>query len=182
MTSEEALNLIVKIAGLRLLVRANRFGCDSDLVRQAHDHVLDELDRMRRRLSSHIDQICEAWREPDPDEQDDLLYHLVQCDRALERDWYEWQPAPVGGWNRAGEDGSFVNPVAGHTETVGDFPVALDIPPERLCGLPEILDEIAAECRIHFTEEIVFYRPKLPTPASQRVNIWASDPDGEIPF
>jgi len=73
MTSEEALNLIVKIAGLRLLVRPNRFDCDSDLVRQAHDHVLDELDRMRRRLSSHIDQICEAWREPDYDEQDDLL-------------------------------------------------------------------------------------------------------------
>lgn len=164
-------------------MRANRFGCDGDLARQAHDHVLDSLDAVRRRLSTHIDQICEAWCETDPHEQDDLLYHLVQCDRALERDWYEWQPDPVGGWNRADEDGTFVNPVTGRTDTADDFPAILPIPPERLCGLPEILDEIAVECRIHFSPEIVFYGPQRTQPASQGEKISPFDPDDtEVPF
>lgn len=179
MTSEEASDLVVSIECMRLLVWANQLACDSDLARDAHDYVLGST--VHKTLTAHIDQISEAMEEPDPDRREDLLYHLRQCDQALERNWYEWQPDPVGGWNRAGEDGSFVNPVTGEAASVGDFPVTLPIPPERLCGLPPILDQIERECRIHFSLEIVFYRPHAKQDAGQR-KIEPFDPAAEIPW
>lgn len=48
MTSYEALQFIVRLAGFKLVVRANRFGCDSDLAREAHDIVITVLDDMRQ--------------------------------------------------------------------------------------------------------------------------------------
>lgn len=63
MTSEEALILIVRMAGLKLLVRANRLGCDNDLARLAHDNVIDVLDAWRANLADYIDLICSIARE-----------------------------------------------------------------------------------------------------------------------
>ncbi len=168
MTSDEALRLIVKIAGLRLLVRANRFGCDNDLARHAHDSVLEMLEIVGDRFREHLYQIYGVAREADPREREELLYHFVQCDRALERHWFEVMP--VGGWNPTGKDGGFINPVTRRMEFAGrSSPVGIPIPPQRLCGLPKILDEIADECSLQFALEIVFYRP------------WEAA-DGDLPF
>lgn len=179
MTSEEALNLIVKLAGFRLLVRANRFGCDSDLARLAHDNVVDVLRVVSERLSNHIDQICDVFRETDPGEREELLYHLEQCDRALERDWFDI--CPVGGWQPTSEDGSFTNPVTGQADiAVSRAPVAIAVNPDRLCRLPDILEEIADECAIRFDMEIVFYRPWHPAQSPDLIA--AADPADEIPW
>lgn len=91
MNSSQALNLIVKLAGFKLLVRANRFGADSNLARDVHDTVMAVLDGYRAELAELIDLKCMAAREADPDRQEDLLYHLVQCQMATERNWYEGQ-------------------------------------------------------------------------------------------
>lgn len=179
MTSDKALQLIVKLAGSKLLVRANRFGCDSDLAREAHDNVIEILDGLREELGRLIDLACAAARAGDPQEQDDLLYHLRQLQMGMERDWYEPQPYGLGGWRRIDGE-SFFNPVTGRTQPIGDELVIQPIPEARLCGLPAILDELADECAVTFDCEIVFWKAKPPrTPEAGTAEPF--DPD-IIPF
>lgn len=179
MTSEDALILIVRMAGFKLLVRANRLGCDSDLARLAHDNVIDVLDAWRANLADHIDLICSVARETDPHKKDDLAHHLRECDHALDRYWHLGEPYDVGGWHNV-EDG-FVSLVSGEPIDIGCFPVAQTIPDGMLCGLATILDDIAAESRLAVRPTIVFYKV-TPMPASAGEATKPFDPDAEIPW
>ncbi|PRD43550.1 hypothetical protein C5748_09780 [Phyllobacterium phragmitis] len=180
MNSSQTLNLIVKLAGFKLLVRANRFGCDSNFARETHDYVITVLDGFRAELAELIHLACEARRETDPDEQDDLIYHLLQRQNATERHWYDCQPLEVGGWNRSEPDGSFRNPVTGKAESA-EIPRVIDIPRESLCGLPAILDDVEIECGIAFTYDMVIYKPRPRNPEATKT-MPAFDPDAEIPW
>lgn len=179
MISEEALILIVRMAGFKLRVRANRLGCDSDLARLAHDNVIDVLDAWRANLADHIDLICAVARETDTQKQDDLAHHLRECDHALDRYWHIGEPYDVGGWHNI-ED-SFISPPCGEPTDIGCFPVAQAIPDHLLCGLNAILDDIAIECRLAIRPAIVFYKV-TPMPASVRNQMMPFDPDAEIPW
>ena len=44
MTTDQHLMLYTKLAGFRLVVLANRFGCDSDFSRELHDRLVEGLD------------------------------------------------------------------------------------------------------------------------------------------
>ena len=179
MTSEEALILIVRMAGFKLLVRANRLGCDNDLARLAHDNVIAVLDAWRANLADHIDIICSVAREIDTQKQDDLAHHLRHCDNALDRYWHLGEPYDVGGWHNV-EDG-FISPLSGEPIDIGCFPVAQAIPDNPLCGLNAILDDIAIECRLAIRPAIVFYKV-TPMPASARNSMMPFDPDAEMPW
>ena len=50
MTWDQALMLMVKLSGFKLIVRANRFGCDTDLAREAHDILIAHLDEREREV------------------------------------------------------------------------------------------------------------------------------------
>lgn len=181
MNTSQALMLIARLAGFRLLVRANRFGCDSDFARAAHDNVIAVLDSYRGELAELIQLECEAGRETDPDRKDDLIYHLVQCQRATDRNWYDCQPFELGGWHPSEADGSFLDPVTGVPAIVTEMPVLVALPQNRLCGLPTLLEAIAEECAINFRYEAVYYRPK-PRSAEPGKGIAPFDPDAEIPW
>lgn len=181
MDTTQALMLIARLAGFRLLVQANRFGCDSDLARAAHDNVIAVLDGYRSDLAELIELECEAGRETDPDRKDDLIYHLVQCQRAADRNWYDCQPFELGGWQRAQADGSFLDPVTGVPAAATETPVVIVLPQGRLCGLPAILDAIAEECAISFHYVALYYRPKERS-AVPDTEIEPFDPDAEIPW
>ena len=51
MTTDQNLMLYTQLAGFRLVVLANRFGCDTDFSRKLHDRLVDQLeagiDRLR---------------------------------------------------------------------------------------------------------------------------------------
>lgn len=44
MTSDQNLALYTKLCGFRLVVLANRFGCDNDVSRKLHERLLEGLD------------------------------------------------------------------------------------------------------------------------------------------
>ncbi|EJC84153.1 hypothetical protein Rleg4DRAFT_5950 [Rhizobium leguminosarum bv. trifolii WSM2297] len=44
MTTDQNLMLYTKLAGFRLVVLANRFGCDNDFSRRLHDRLVEGLD------------------------------------------------------------------------------------------------------------------------------------------
>ncbi|AAM54887.1 hypothetical protein RHE_PD00164 (plasmid) [Rhizobium etli CFN 42] len=51
MTTDQNLILYTKFAGFRLVVLANRFGCDSDFSRELHDRLVEGLDAAIDRIS-----------------------------------------------------------------------------------------------------------------------------------
>lgn len=181
MNSSQALNLIVKLAGFKLLARANRFGADSDLARDAHDTVMAILDGYRAELAELVHHAAEAARETGLDRKEDLVCHLLCLQDETDQFWYGCQPFEIGGWRRTEPDGSFTNPVSGNVEIIADDLLLVEIPPERLNGLPAILDDLAAECDIRFTYDMVLYRPKPRNPNPSE-GIAPFDPDTDIPW
>ncbi|MBY5591722.1 hypothetical protein HFO49_30445 [Rhizobium leguminosarum] len=54
MTSDHNLMLYAKLAGFRLVVLANRFGCDSGFSRELHDRLIEGLDAAIARIQVMI--------------------------------------------------------------------------------------------------------------------------------
>ncbi|EJT01628.1 hypothetical protein [Rhizobium sp. CCGE 510] len=50
MTTNQNLMLYAKFSGFRLVVRANRFGCDTDLLRKLHERLLEGLEAAAGRI------------------------------------------------------------------------------------------------------------------------------------
>lgn len=50
MTSDQNLALFTKLSGFRLVVRANRFGYDTDVSRKLHDRLLEGLEAATSRI------------------------------------------------------------------------------------------------------------------------------------
>lgn len=50
MTTDQNLMLYTKLAGFRLVVVANRFGCDSDFSRELHDRLIEGLEAAIARI------------------------------------------------------------------------------------------------------------------------------------
>jgi len=176
MTPEEALNLIIRLAGFKLIVTANRFGCDSDFARAAHDTVIEILDGWRKELGEYIDMHCALWRTEDSPEADEIVYEIRQLGDAYDRYWHLGDPEYVGGWHILGEDG--VSPLTGEPIARDRLPMAEPIPEDMLCGLAPILFDIGVECRILILPEIVSDMVKAP----EAVDLSDLDIDDDIPW
>ncbi|WP_085032516.1 hypothetical protein [Ensifer aridi] len=50
MTTDQNLTLVAALSGFRLLVLANRFGCDTDFSRELHDRLIEGLDAATARV------------------------------------------------------------------------------------------------------------------------------------
>ncbi|NKM36513.1 hypothetical protein [Rhizobium laguerreae] len=50
MTSDQNLMLYAKLAGFRIVVLANRFGCDTDFSRELHDRLIEGLEAAVARI------------------------------------------------------------------------------------------------------------------------------------
>lgn len=50
MTTDQNLMLPTKLSGFRLVVLANRFGCDTSFSRALHDRLMEGLDAARARI------------------------------------------------------------------------------------------------------------------------------------
>ncbi|MGN7958890.1 hypothetical protein [Agrobacterium radiobacter] len=50
MTTDQTLMLYTKLAGFRLVVLANRFGCDTEVSRELHDRLVEELEAATDRV------------------------------------------------------------------------------------------------------------------------------------
>jgi len=50
MTTDQNLTLAATLSGFRLIVLANRFGCDTDLSRELHDRLVEGLEAATARV------------------------------------------------------------------------------------------------------------------------------------
>ncbi|MEB3047375.1 hypothetical protein [Rhizobium mulingense] len=72
MTTDQNLMLYTKLAGFRLIVIANRFGCDSDFSRELHDRLVEGLNAAIARIRV----IMELGRSVFADEDEFAAYRL----------------------------------------------------------------------------------------------------------
>lgn len=152
------LMLAAQLSGLRILVLANRFGCDTDLARSVHDTLAAKLaemiDAQRKILAS--DRALAAARGTA--EEEDAFYDQHHYQTA----WYEtWLVEPVALLHDylvddlSGEYFDFRTGDWHHRD--GEVPIAVPVPAEKLCGLARIIAEIEDISGARFSVDNVYY-------------------------
>lgn len=152
------LTLVAQLSGLRILVLANRLGCDTEPARTVHDRLAAKLAQMieaQRRILV-ADRALVASRGTAGHE--DAFYDLHHYQTA----WYEtWLVEPI-----ALQDDYLVDDLTNeyfdfgtgewHNRD-GEVPIAVPVPAAKLCGLAEIIAEIEEISGARFSVENVYY-------------------------
>jgi hypothetical protein len=160
MTSNfDYLTLFTRFCGFKVLVRANRLGCDNDLARCAHDRLVAKLgelinlmgEALRAERDTALDETTTLYRAACED--------LYWIDEEFSSQWLSGRPHPllddlhVDFATREIFDGrSRCWRPLGETE-----PSLCDIGDCELCGLRRIIDDIAAETGMDFSASRIVY-------------------------
>ena len=156
--AHNTLMLVAQLSGLRILVLANRFGCDTDLARSVHNTLAAKLaemiDAQRKILAS--DRALAAARGIA--EEEDAFYDQHHYQTA----WYEtWLIEPVALLDDYLVDDLTLEYFDFRTgewhHRDGEAPIAVPVPAEKLCGLARIIAEIEDISGTRFTVENVYY-------------------------
>ncbi|NTA83904.1 hypothetical protein G6L13_25820 [Agrobacterium tumefaciens] len=180
MTYGQAFMLMVKLSGFKLLVRANRLGCDTDLARDAHDILIAHLDEFREDLDRVIALWYELLAERDPDKADDAAYELRDQRIRVEHFWlHNHHPYIVGGWRRHADDaGNYRIADECDYELFGARHWVRRLVDNELCGLRPILDQLAEETGLNIPAVVIYYRPNPDRLAARPLKPF--DPDAPI--
>ncbi|WLS01393.1 hypothetical protein [Shinella sumterensis] len=181
MTWDQALMLMVKLSGFKLIVRANRLGCDTEFAREAHDILIAHLDEFREDLDRLIALWNELLAEQDPDGADYAAYDLRDLRIRVEHFWlHNHHPYNVGGWRHADDAGSYRIADEHDYELFGAHHWVRDLADNELCGLRPILDQLAEETGLNIPAVVIYFRPDPDRPAARPMTPF--DPDAPIPW
>ena len=152
------LMLVAQLAGLRILVFANRLGCDTDLAQSVHDTLAAKLaemiDAQRKILAA--DRVLAAARGTA--EEEDAFYDQHHYQTAWYETWLVESVALLDDYlvdDLSREYFDFRTGCWYHRD--GDVPIAVPVPAEKLCGLARIIAEIEDISGVSFTVENVYY-------------------------
>lgn len=152
------LMLVAQLSGLRILVLANRLGCDTELARTVHERLAEKLaamiDLQRKILAADRARVAARGTV----DEEDALYDLHHYQTAWYETWLletiallddyqvddltnEYFDFPTGRWH--------------HRD--GDVPITVPVPADRLCGLAKIIAEIEDISGARFSVDNVYY-------------------------
>lgn len=156
--AHNTLMLVAQLSGFRILVLANRLGCDTELARTLHDRLATKLAEMieaQRRILVADRVLVTARGTAD---EEDAFYDLHHYQTA----WYEtWLIEAV-----ALLDDDLVDDLTNeyldfHTgcwhHRDGEVPIAVPVPADKLCGLAAIIAEIEDISGARFSVDNVYY-------------------------
>lgn len=148
MTTDQNLMLYTKLAGFRLVVLANRFGCDSDFSRELHDCLLEGLDAaialvqgimaFQRLVLAGEDEFAEYRLEGENEIFGRFTINLLD-DLEIDFDTHEYR-INGGGWIKAlawDDNGAGVR-----------FPTLVGLTDEEFGPLASIIEDIIRETGI----------------------------------
>ncbi|RXT19587.1 hypothetical protein B5P46_25040 [Rhizobium leguminosarum] len=148
MTTDQNLMLYTKLAGLRLVVLANRFGCDSDFSRELHDRLVEGLDAaiariqvmmaLERSVLAGEDEFAEYQLEGENEIFGRFAIHLLD-DLEIDFDTHEYR-INGGGW---------INALASDDSGAGvQFPTLVGLTDEEFGSLVSIIMDVTLETDI----------------------------------
>ncbi len=144
--------LFAQLSGFRVVVLANRLGCDNDLARRAHDALLKELNTVIGFLRQEADAALALVRNPDPAEVVDLMEYRYDAQRSLE-DYLCDGPHPLLDYVHIDHaTNEWFDDEAGRWRFLADcHPVMNSVSNRALCGLVDIMCQIRRETRLEFS-------------------------------
>ncbi|NEK20302.1 hypothetical protein [Rhizobium leguminosarum] len=148
MTTDQNLTLYAKLAGFRLVVLANRFGCDSGFSRELHDRLVEGLDAaiawiqvimaLERRVFTGEDEFAEYQLQGENEIFGRLTINLLDD---LEID--------VGTHEYRIDGGSWINALTADDGGVEvRFPTLVGLTDEEFGSLASIIKDITLETGI----------------------------------
>jgi len=150
--------LVAQLSGLRILVLANRLGCDTQLAHTVHDRLAEKLAEMiaaqRKILAAERARVAARGTEDEQDAFFDLHhYHTA---------WYEtWLMEPIALLDEYQVDdltNEYFDFRTGEWhQRDGEVPIAVPVPADKLCGLAKIVTEIEDVSGARFSVENVYY-------------------------
>ncbi|MFH1344001.1 MAG: hypothetical protein ABIL01_22795 [Pseudomonadota bacterium] len=156
--AHNTLMLVAQLSGLRILVLANRFGCDTDLARSVHDTLAAKLaemiDAQRKILAADRARIATRGTE----DEEDAFYDLHHYQTAYYETWLIEPVALLDDYLVDDLSREYFNFHTGewrHRDS--EVPIAVRVPAERLCGLARIIAEIEDVSGASFSVENVYY-------------------------
>lgn len=148
MTTDQNIMLYTKLAGFRLVVLANRFGCDTEVSRELHDRLVEELeaatDRVRtimaleRSVLAGDDEFAAYQLEGEIEIFGRFSVNLLD-DLEIDFDTHEYR---ING-------GDWVNALAAdYTGIDIDYPELIALTDDKLGSLAPIIKDITRETGI----------------------------------
>lgn len=152
------LMLVAQLSGLRILVLANRLGCDTDLARRIHDQLSAKLSKMieaQRKILAAERELAAARATAD---EEDAFYDLHHYQTAWYETWLIETIALLDDYlvdDLTSEYFDFRTGRWHHRD--GDVPIAVPVPADKLFGLAGIIAEIEDISGARFSVENVYY-------------------------
>ena len=154
--------LYARLSGWRLMVLANRFGCDDDFARELHDNLLEGLSGVmwEARNMSQLERDVLTATDPEDLSLAKFLYEghaeILAERRIILLDYleidYETNEYRVNG-------GEWFCALSADCDGVSvDYPTTVELADEELGGLRPIIRGIGAETGIEITVERIDYR------------------------
>jgi len=156
--AHNTLMLVAQLAGLRINVLANRFGCDTELARTVHDRLavkLAEMIQAQRRILT-ADRARVAARGTADEE--DAFYDLHHYQTAWYETWLIEAIALLDDYLVDDLTNEYFDFRTGRWQNRdGEVPIKVPVPAEKLCGLAEIFAEIEDISGARFSVDNVYY-------------------------
>jgi hypothetical protein len=156
--AHNTLMLVAQLSGLRILVLANRLGCETDLARTVHDTLAGKLAKMidaqRKILAADRARVAARGTE----DEEDAFYDLHYYQSAYYETWLIEPVALLDEYLVDDLSHEYFNFCTGewhHRDS--EEPMAVPVPAGKLCGLAKIIAEIEDISGARFTVENVFY-------------------------
>jgi len=141
--------LFAQLSGFRIVVRANRFGCDNDLALRAHDALLRHLDTVIGFLREQTETDLAFVRNVDPAKADDLEEDRYYARLKIE-DFILDEPHPLLDHVAIDYEAREWFDRSTKTWQYGINPVMNEVSNRTLCGLRDIMRQIREETELRF--------------------------------
>lgn len=156
--AHNTLMLVAQLSGLRILVLANRLGCDTETARTVHDRLAAKLAEMvaAQRNILAADRARVAARGTGDEE--DAFYDLHHYQTAYYETWLIEPLALLDEYLVDDLTSEYFDFRTGEWhQRDSDIPIAVPVPADKLCGLAEIIAEIEGISGVRFSVENVYY-------------------------
>lgn len=181
------LTLFTQFSGFKVVVLANRLGCDNGVARTAHDRLIAKLEDLIALMRDGLAAERNLLLDESSDRYRNSVFDLYCIAEEFAHRWLAGEPGPL-------LDDLWIDWATREVFDVrakrwcfydDDGPWLRDVSDAELCGLRRIIDEITAETGVRFSASRIVYDAPGDTPPRDEGHVedpesnplWSSDTD-----